>query len=55
MTPSAQVTAGAIGGAVAVVVVWIVTALTGLEVPAEVAVALGAIFSFIGGYIKGPS
>lgn len=40
----------AVGGAVAVVTIW-VASLFGLEVPTEVAVAIGTIFSFAGAYI----
>lgn len=44
-----KVGAGAVGGAVAVVAVWIASAF-GVEPPAEVAVALGTILGFVFGY-----
>lgn len=46
---ASKVGAGAIGGAVAVVLVWI-AGLAGLEPPAEVSVAFGTILSFVFGY-----
>lgn len=52
--PSTQVAskvgAGAVGGAVAVVLVWLAS-LAGFEPPAEVAVAFGTILSFVFGYV----
>lgn len=52
--PKAQVAskvgAGALGGAVAVVAVWI-AGVFGVEPPPEVAVAFGTILSFVFGYV----
>lgn len=51
MKPQPKIAAAGIGGAVAVVAVWLMT-LFGLDVPPEVAVALGAVLSFGAGYLK---
>lgn len=45
-TPTRKVTAGAISGALSVIVVWLIGATTSLEVPPEVAVAFSTVFSF---------
>lgn len=49
--PTRKVSAAGIGGAVATVAVWVLTLATGVDVPAPVAVAIGAVCSFAGGYI----
>lgn len=49
MTPTRKVTAGAIGGAASVILVWGVKA-AGLDVPAEVAAAFTTVLSFVLGY-----
>jgi hypothetical protein len=45
-----KVGAGALGGAIAVLVVYGV-GLLGLEPPAEVAVAFGTVLTFVAGYV----
>ena len=50
LTPTPKVAAAGIGGAVAVIVVWILSAW--VDVPAEVAAAIAAICSFVGGYLR---
>jgi len=47
---ASKVGAGAVGGAVAVIVVYAV-GVAGLEVPPEVAVAFGTVLSFAAGWI----
>ena len=51
MTTHPKVQAGAIGGAVSIVIVWGLTALN-VDVPPEVASAFTTIFSFACGYLK---
>lgn len=51
LAPTTKVTAGAIAGAITVVLVWLV-GMAGLEVPAEVASAVTVIISFLTSYIK---
>ncbi len=58
MSPSVgAVTSTGLGGAVAVVVIWLIESLTTLKVPSEVAIAFGVIFgAFIGhsaGFLRG--
>lgn len=48
--PTRKVTAGAIGGAASIIVVWMIGVL-GLEVPAEVASAFTTVISFGLGYM----
>lgn len=47
--PVAKVTAGALAGAVTVILVW-VAGLAGVEIPPEVASAITTVLSFIAGY-----
>ena len=47
-----KVGAGALGGALAGVLTWVLDAFVGVEVPPEVAAAFATILSFIGGYLK---
>lgn len=49
--PTPKVSAGAAGGAIAIIVVWGI-GLAGIEVPAEVAAAFGTVGSFAGGWLK---
>ena len=49
--PVPKVTAAAVGGAVGIIVVWIL-GLFGVTVPAEVAGAISTVLSFAGGWIK---
>jgi hypothetical protein len=44
--PTRKVALGGLAGAVATVIVWASKAFGGVEVPAEIAVALTAIFTF---------
>lgn len=52
--PSAKIQAAGLGGAFAVVLVWVI-GLFGVDVPAEVAAAMTAILSVAFGYVKTPS
>lgn len=47
--PTRKVGAGGIGGAVAIIIVWVV-GLFGVDVPAEVAAAFGTLGSFVAGW-----
>jgi hypothetical protein len=51
LLPKAKVIAGGLGGALATLVVWLVQAYGGVEVPADVAAALATVFAFIVGYL----
>lgn len=51
MKPQPKVAAAGIGGAVAVLLVWVLS-LFGLDTSAEVAAALAAVLSFAFGYLK---
>lgn len=51
LTPSAKVTAAALAGALTAVVVWIVTATSGVDVPPEVAAALTTILAVAVAYL----
>lgn len=42
-TPTRKVGSGAVGGAIATVIIWVITATTGVEIPAEVAAAVTVI------------
>lgn len=54
-TPVPKMVAAGVGGALATLAVWLLNALTGVEVPAEAAAALTALLSFAAGYIKSPA
>jgi hypothetical protein len=47
---ASKVGAGAVGGSVALVLVW-AAGLTGLEIPTEVGMAFGTILMFVFGWI----
>ena len=49
-TPTQKVAAGGIGGALSIVLIYVV-GLLGLDMPPEVASAVTAIVSFLAGYI----
>jgi hypothetical protein len=51
--PVPKMTAAALGGALATLLVWVLGALD-VEVPAEAASALAAVLAFAAGYIKAP-
>jgi putative flippase GtrA len=51
LAPRAKVVAGGLGGALGVIVVWLLTTYGNVEVPAEVAAAIATIFSIVLGYI----
>lgn len=53
MTPVAKVTAAGLGGAVATLIVWVLTA-AGLDVPGVVGTAFGTVCAFAAGYLKSP-
>lgn len=50
MTPNTKVTAGALAGALTVILMWIVTAATSLEIPPAVASAATTVLTFIVSY-----
>ena len=50
MTPSTKVTAAGLGGALAVLLVWVL-GLVGADPPATVAAALTTLCSFAAGYL----
>lgn len=50
-TPSRKVAVGGMAGALATIVVWASKAFGGPDVPAEIAVALSAAFTFLLQYI----
>jgi hypothetical protein len=50
MIPSAKVTAAALGGAVATLVVYALDALTELDPPGAVGGALATVFAFVAGF-----
>lgn len=54
-TPVPKVVAVGLGGAVATLLVWLASALIGVDVPAEVAAALTALLAFAFGYLKAPA
>lgn len=49
--PSRKVALGGMAGALATILVWVSKAFGDVEVPAEIAVALSAVFTFILQYI----
>lgn len=49
--PTAKVAAAGIGGAITIVLVYMIHAMFNVDLPAEVAAALTAIVSFASGYI----
>lgn len=53
--PVPKVTAAALGGAVATLLVWATNAVSGISVPPEAAAALTALVAFAFGYIKAPA
>ncbi len=52
--PVPKVTAVALGGAAATLLVWLLDAARGLSVPPEAAAALTALLAFVFGYLKAP-
>lgn len=50
-TPNRKVNVGVIAGAIATIIVWASKAFGGVEVPAEIAVALTAIITFATQYL----
>lgn len=51
LMPSNSTTVGALGGVgVGTIVVWAITAFTGVQVPAEVAASIGALLANLIGY-----
>jgi hypothetical protein len=53
--PVAKVTATALGGALATLLVWLLGAAWQVDVPAEAAAALAAVLAFAAGYLKAPA
>ncbi len=49
--PQKKVVAAGIGGAAATILVWLISVLFNLEVPAEVGAAIATVFSFVAGYL----
>lgn len=54
-TPVPKMTAAALGGSVATLLVWAVDAIGGVSVPPEAAAALAALAAFAFGYLKHPA
>lgn len=52
--PVPKVVAAALGGALTSIVLWALTAFTGVEVPAGVAAAVATVLSFAAGYLQPP-
>lgn len=52
--PVPKMVATALGGAVATIVIWILSTSTDVEMPPEVAAALAWILAFVAGYLKTP-
>jgi len=50
-TPTQKVAAAGIGGALSVLVVYLIQAIFNVEIPAEVSSAITAIVSFASGYL----
>lgn len=46
MKPTAKVTAGALGGALSIILVWMLRLLWSIETPGEVAAAFTTVLSF---------
>lgn len=53
-TPTPKVAAAGIGGALAVIVVWLIGATTAVDVPGEVGAAIATVCGFLSGYLKSP-
>lgn len=49
--PSRKVVVGGLAGALATILVWVSKTYGGVEMPAEIAVALSAVFTFILQYV----
>lgn len=52
--PSAKIASAGIGGALSVILVWVL-GLFGVDMPAEVAASMSAAIAFAFGYLKSPS
>ena len=48
--PSRKITAGALAGAIAGLIVWAIDAFTGIKIPAEQAIGLSTILAFVVSY-----
>lgn len=48
--PTRKVGAGAIGGAIAAIVAWVLNAVFGVEIPPEIAISAATLFSFVLSY-----
>lgn len=51
MKPQPKVAAAGVGGAVTVLVVWVL-GQAGMDVPAEIAAAISTVVGFAAGYLK---
>ena len=51
MVPKAKVVAGGLGGAVSVILIWILSAYANVELPAEVAAAFTLVVSTVVAYL----
>lgn len=49
-TPDRKVTSGALAGALAIILIWVIS-LFGLEVPGAVGAAIATVFGFITAYM----
>jgi hypothetical protein len=53
--PVPKIVAAGLGGAVATLLVWLLSELAGRDMPAEAGAALAAVLAFAFGYLKGPA
>lgn len=49
--PTNKVAASGIGGAVSVVLIWLINTVFGIEIPSEVAAAIATVAGFASGYL----
>jgi hypothetical protein len=53
--PVPKVVAAGLGGAVATLLVWLLSEFAGRDMPAEAGAALAAVLAFVFGYLKSPA
>lgn len=54
IAPVQKVTASGLGGALAILIVWVLSEFVGMEITPEVASAIVTILAFIAGYVTPP-